>query len=485
MGRLLVGTVAAFVLVASGAAGDVAGGPTEGEAEAEEHPTEDSDGEAHHSPRLSDEAIPLQLEGFPERPKPLLELGEPFLGTGTLDRGFQLPTGAVWQPSFLVFGTFRTAIQSFEPATGPTDRITEWANRLDLFANLALSGTERLVVGIRALDEDGRFTGVAFEHPDPDVEGSFEDVFSAEIDTLFFEGDFGEIFPNLDREDVGTTDVGFSIGRQSMLFQGGMLIGDTIDGIGLTRNTVQPRGTSNFRATLFYGWGDLNLDRATERRGGEMLALLTSTDTRRSTVDVDVAWVRSDDEAGDLLAGGVTAVQRIGRFATTVRLLASSALDDETAFSTDGTLLFGEASWVPRGTHDHAYVTAFAALDAYTPAARSAGSAADGPLGPAGIAFASVDLGRAGAPLSSAARDVVGGAFGYQRFLAHTRQQLLLEAAVRVGLDDEVGDDWALVARYQAALKRRFVVVLDAFAAERGGVDASPWGGRVELVVKF
>ena len=66
-----------------------------------------------HSSRLSDEEIPLQTEGFPERPKPLLELGEPFLGTGTLNPGYQLPTGAVWQPSLLVFGTYRTALQTF------------------------------------------------------------------------------------------------------------------------------------------------------------------------------------------------------------------------------------------------------------------------------------------------------------------------------------------------------------------------------------
>ena len=54
--------------------------------------------------------------------QPLVELGEPFLGTGTLKPGFRLPTGAVWQPALLLFGTFRTAVQSSDGGTG---RITE------------------------------------------------------------------------------------------------------------------------------------------------------------------------------------------------------------------------------------------------------------------------------------------------------------------------------------------------------------------------
>ena len=41
---------------------------------------------------------------------PILELGEPFLGTGPLDPGFEMPGGSVWQPSLLLYGTYRTAL---------------------------------------------------------------------------------------------------------------------------------------------------------------------------------------------------------------------------------------------------------------------------------------------------------------------------------------------------------------------------------------
>jgi hypothetical protein len=441
-------------------------------------------GDGDHASRLSDAKIPLQLEGFPQRPKPIIELGDPFLGTGTLKPGFKLPTGAVWQPSLLLFGTYRTAIQTFEPDDAPGARITEWTNRLDLFLNLQLSGSERLVVGVRALDEDGRFSGYFFEHPDPALDGEFQDAFSTDVATLYFEGDFGEIFPNLDRDDFGSTDVGFSVGRQPMLFQEGMLIDDTIDGIGLTRNTLLPHNTSNFRTTLFYGWDNINVNNA-ERRSANLWAILTSTDFRLSTVDVDVAYVQTYDGTGDLLAGGVSAIQRLGKTNSAFRLLGSMATGEETTSSTDGALLFTELSWTPRHSHDLVYLTGFWAIDEYSPASRGTGPASSGPLGRAGINFAAVGIGSFGAPLSARAREVAGGAVGYQKFFANTRKQLLLEAGFRVGTASDVEDAYAATARYQSAVGQHLVVVVDGFVGYREASDASPYGGRLELVVKF
>ncbi len=42
---------------------------------------------------LSDEPKPYDTEGVPDRPNPILELGEPFLSTGPMNRG----TFKVWQ----------------------------------------------------------------------------------------------------------------------------------------------------------------------------------------------------------------------------------------------------------------------------------------------------------------------------------------------------------------------------------------------------
>src|SRR5438093_2480302 len=106
--------------------------------------------EAGSASRFSDQPAPLRLEGFPERPPPLIEWGDKFLGPGNLQKGFTLPSGAVWHPSFWVYGNLRSAIQTFD--SGPA-RTSEWANRLDIFGNLQLAATERIVVGFRPLDQ--------------------------------------------------------------------------------------------------------------------------------------------------------------------------------------------------------------------------------------------------------------------------------------------------------------------------------------------
>ncbi len=458
--------------------------------------TEDSaaadGGEAHPSSEISDEYIPLQLEGFPQRPKLLLELGNPYLGTGNIKPGFTLPTGAVWQPTLILFGSLRTAIQSFEL---DSFRVTEWANRLDLFANLQLSGTERLVVGFRNFDRDGRFTSYILEPSTSDPEflalfgddDAFRDELNGEIESLYFEGDFGEIFPGVDQKDFGRTDIGFSVGRQPLIFQEGMLINDSIDGLGLTRNTLLPRNTSNFRATFFVGAGDVHRNNI-EDPDAELFALLTSTDLRRSTVDADLAYVSGGASSGDLLGFGLSAVQRIGKLNTSFRVLGSYAVDDKTAFSTDGVLLFSEVSFTPHYSQDLAYFTTFLALDEYS--AVAAGPASGGPLGRAGISFAAVGLGNYGAPLSSRAREVVGGAVGYQKFYGvEKRRQLLAELGLRAGTSSTVSNQAAAVVRYQMAVGRRTVLVWDGFASYLEGLgntgDASGFGGRFELIFKF
>ena len=446
-----------------------------------------------HSSRLSDEYIPLQLENFPERPRLLIELGNPYLGTGRISPGKKLPTGAVWQPTLIVFGTLRTAVQSFE--AGDT-RFTEWANRLDLFANLQLSGSERLVIGFRNFDQEGRFSGYIFD-PDPDDpafqarygdEDEFRDELNAEIQSLYFEGDFGEIFPHLDKQDFGRTDVGFSIGRQPLFFQEGMLINDSIDGVGVTRNTLQPNNTSNFRATFFSGVGDVHRANR-EDDEAELYALLTSTDLRRSTIDADIVYVAGGSGLDDLIALGVSAVQRIGKVNTSFRILGSMAVDEESLAARDGVLLFSEVSWTPHHSDNLIYVNTFLALEDFTSAAR--GPATGGPLGRAGITFAAAGLGNFGAPLSSIAREVVGGAIGYQKFIGPAaRRQVLSELGVRVGTSDAEADSAAAMVRFQQALGRRFIVVTDGFASYQDlpgltGDSDTFFGGRLELVLKF
>jgi len=466
-------------------------GEDDHEAKETEHAKESEEShKGHHSSRLSDKDIPLNVDAVPKRPKPLLELGEPFLGTGTLSPGFTLPTGAVWQPSLIAFGTLRTALQSSILDTEDDEfRTTEVATRLDLFTNLQLSGSERLVFGMRNFDQNGRFTSYVFDSDLPGIEEGGQEELNAEVGTLFFEGDFGEIFPNISPRDFKPTDIGFSVGRQPIFFQEGMLINDTMDGIGLTWNSLQPTKTSNFRSTVFYAWN--NVDRNNiNLESGNLFAIFNAIDFPKSTVEFDVAHSAGRGGYGDLTAFGISAVQRFGKVNTSFRILGSSLDEDTSSFlvpnglTGEGALFFSEISWTPHHTHDHAYVTTFWAFDTYHSIANGPGNG--GPLGRVGINFAGVGLGTYGSPLSSFASDVAGGAIGYQAFSHDTRRQLIVELAGRFGTRDEIGDQAGVTLRYQVALGRRFAIVLDGSASYFESFDDDTfYGGRVELVVQL
>lgn len=436
---------------------------------------------------LSDEPIPMATEEeLPARTAPLIEIGPKFLGTGNLPDGIELPTGAVWNPAFWVFGNYRTALGYFDD--GSNEEIVEWANRLDLFGHLELSGTERLLIGVSPLSEDGQFSGYTFE---PDALEGTDNESNGEITRFFFEGEIGEIFPRLDPADRGIFDVGFAIGRQPLFFQEGIMINDDmVDGLGITRDTIMIPGLSiDTRMTLFLGWNDVNRDNNLEDEDANLYGLFVEGDWGMSTVQIDAAYVDSEDGAGgdlDSFHFGVGSTQRISLFGrtinTSIRLNTSEALDTETAAASDGTLLFGEFNTTPHGSNDVVYLNAFWGDDRYSSALR--GETAGGPLGQTGILFAAVGLGRYGSALSNQADNVAGGSVGRQFFWNGERSQFIVEVGGRSGTEDTTPDAAALGVRYQRALGRRFVFRVDGFASTQDDVDDGA-GLRTELLTRF
>ncbi len=429
----------------------------------------EEDGRGHG---LAADPIPLQTDHFPKRPRLLLEIGERFLDSGHLSQGIRLPTGAVWRPALWVFGTYRSSVQGFD--NGVTEN-GEWAHRLDIFANLRLTGTERVLIGFRPADE---FGGLGYNFGSGITDG-WQDDFNGRIETLFFEGDFGELFPFLDDDDSRPFDIGFAVGRQNLSFQEGILINDNIDAVGFTRNSLRPPGTSNLRITGLFGWNDIHRNNV-EDSSARLLALLTEVDFPFSTIAVDLVYTIAGDVTGDAVYGGVGAVQRIGRFNTAFRVNVSLPVSASTVAVTRGALLFSEISWTPHHTENLFYITSFWAVGTFSPAARALG----GPLGRAGILFESPGIGRFGSPLNSRAGDVVGGAIGHQMFFAHDRRQLIAELAGRKDTNAAGEAAVALGLRFQQALGRRLIVRVDGFAGARQGLDEA-LGGRIETLVKF
>jgi hypothetical protein len=424
--------------------------------------------------RLTDEYLPPQIADVPDRPKPLLELGNPFMGTGDLQDPFTTWTGAVWSPSLLVWGNLRSGVSAIDGGGTDTE---QWANRLDLFTEARLSPTERFVLGLRPLEKDGEFTGYDFDNEES------TDGYNLDVQTLYFEGDFGEIFPRLDLTEKRALDLGFGIGRQPLDFQDGIMIADVIDALTITRNSLRFWGASNIRATAMFAWNDIERGGNVEDESASMFGLLTATDIGDYYVEVDLlSTISSDDGTGDGLYAGIGSTQRIGAMNSTFRVNVSQASDEGNSAVDDGALLTSVLSWVPHHTEDNFYVGSFVGIDNFTSAARS--PVAGGPLANIGVLFAATGLGNVGAPISNAAGRTAGGAVGYQQFFNHGRSQMIYEVAARVGLSDEELDTAAIGGRYRRAIGHHTVLTLDAF----GGydeIDDSFVGGRIEFLIKF
>ncbi|MGA9341642.1 MAG: hypothetical protein WBV61_04845 [Rhodanobacteraceae bacterium] len=442
--------------------------------------------------RISDaRVVKIEPGSIAQRPPPILELGSHFLGTGPLQQGYTLPTGDVIQPQLTVFGTFRSALQSY---TRNDLTQSEWANRFDLFANLQLSGSERLVAGLRPLDKRGQFAGRIFQDdPDPSNAHQGVDPYNGILSTIFFEGDFGEIFPNLDPYDRHSLDYGFSVGRQPLLYQDGILINDTIDSLGIIRNDILPKGGSNLQITALGGWNQVN-DGLSNPSNARLYGLFSQADYPKSTFNVDLVYVNDvADTKSDAFYWGVSASQRIGKIGTIFRVLGSHVFGDKPLPgpaglrpADNGELILIQTNYIPAYTENNLYANAFVGINNFTSAAR--GPATGGPLGSVGLLFASFGIGNfnsAGAALGSMPNSSWGGAIGYQIFSHDTRRQLDFEIGGRHRTDNVPNpNQYAAGVQLQQALGRRFVVQVAGFREKIAG-STGGWGGRVELLTQF
>jgi hypothetical protein len=431
--------------------------------------------------------VPRGLKQIPSRPPLLLEWNEEFLAPGDLNEGIELPSGAIWRPSLWVFGQFRSAAQYFDG--GGSEPVAEWANRLDLFGQVNLSGTERILVGIRPLDEESgdtrNFSGYDFRE-------GWTDGWNSNFQTLFFEGDLGEIFPRLDPDDSRALDYGFSIGRMPLLAQQGLLINeDMIDAVTLTRNTLNGAGNLNLRMTGVYAQRGINRNSVTGLGNdfdpeSRMVALLTESDFATRTINMDVAYVYGSNQFGNLFAFGLSSISRHHGFHntynTSLQVLASIPEGPSTSYAGQGALLFAQTSWTPHHTEDLVYLNSFWAVEQFTSPSR--GPTMGGPLGQTGILFAGQGLGRAAAPLAVQTDNVAGASLGYQMFFDHTRQQVIWEVG---GLKETEGPSRGAIGtgfRYQRAAGQHAIFVVDGFVGKQEHVAVSQ-GARTELLLKF
>ena len=426
--------------------------------------------------RLEDTLIPLSEE-IPERTGPIIEWGDKLLGQGPIKPGIPLPGGTVWQPSLWAFGVMRSALQTVKTPDGNN---SQWVNRLNLFANLKLSGTERIVAGVRPLDENGVFSGRQLEKGNQSS-GEWLDGSNLSLRTLYFEGDLSEMFPDAGKNGNQPRHLGIVLGRQPLGVQQGILINDNIDAIGLSRTNIGLKGTSNFRISGLFGWNEIHRNDHVMDPDAWMIAMFSEADTYRRTLNFDMVYIHSDSLMGSGLYLAASHFHPVNRYNSTVRVAYSKAMDEETSAVTDGLVVFNELSWSPSYRSDIMYFNSFLGIDNFSSASR--GPSTGGPLGATGLLFASPGMGFFPAPLGNSAADSLGSALGYQYFPKAGRQ-LVMEVAARTQTKGDSQTQWGLLLRFQQALTRRLFVEVDAFNAERQGTP-STWGARLELDLKL
>jgi len=476
------------------------------------------------------EEHPIGIQPIMDRPNlPLGEFGEKFLGPGTLQEGHQLPGGAVWRPALWIFGSNRLGVSYRNDRTAAGSALGAPAaqgrkfgsvvNRLDLFSQLNLSGTEHVLIALRPTDQEvgsrPLLTGREFSSyfwRESTVPGgpSFSSLSGSNLDfqSVYFEGQFDEIFPFLDPHDTRFLDYGFSIGRQAMSFQRGLLINeDMIDAVTVTRNTIFGNGNLNMRATGVFAWNRLTritpaLGSAGELTGpdtdAKLYGLFTETDFHKATVNLDVGFVDDPDPAhGDLLVLAASSTQRLvghhNTYNTRFHALASFATDGEqnstiirpggtvANISGNGQLFFSQVSWTPHESEDLIYWNTFVAVDQFTSLTRAPQA---GPLGDIGILFAGGGLGLYGPAITTLSTSAVGGALGYQMFFDTKNKQLVWELGVRNGKDaDDL--EGAVGFQYQQAIKQNWIFLTTGFLSGRQNTSGLSQGIRTELQLSF
>jgi len=433
---------------------------------------------AESSSRYSDKITGLkEQDDLPKGPRPLIEFGQGYLEEGPYKYEFELPTGMVVSPGLVFFGNFNTGFEVTD--NGVADTTAELVTTLNLFANLTLSGTERILVGVSPLQrENGPKSRYQFQ-PNSQWEGEA----NLRLTTAFFEGELSEMFPHLDIDGRLPLDYEISFGRQGLRIQDGVLINDTMDSVALTRSTIPLPGTNFGRISGLVAWNNVHRSNNKDDAEGELYGLFSSIEVNHAIYELNMTYVDSSPEIGDQFNIGLNMVKPFIVFEheidSTTHLAYSHTPDAETAHATDGALFYTSLSWAPKGTVDIMYVNAFAGIDQYAPAARQAG----GPLGLAGLLFAGNGL--AGPAIGNKANDAYGGAIGYQMFFSPAlRRNLIFELGGKKDGSEGGIDRVGGAVRYSQAIGRRTFFEIGGFLVGQESIDDA-YGIRTKLSVIF
>lgn len=395
--------------------------------------------------------------------RPWVELGREFYGSGL----FPPPPG--WfgpvnlaQPQFLVYGDFRTGVGFARNQIGD-QRV--WANRLNLDFDYRLTSTERIHAFMGPTDSGNRFTGVDFNNG----RAEFVDEFDAELDTVFFEGDMGQIVGGLNGVQH-PFDLPFTFGLTPLLFQNGIWMEDAVAGVAWTipaRNSPA-LNWSNFDTTFFVAVDQINSPAfGLDNNAADAFGTATFIDAYEGYIEAGYAYLDDTKNLGRSYHNATLAFTRryYHRLSNSVRWVGNFGQEGDRDLRTaDGNLIIVENALVSATPYTVVpYFNAWCGIGRTQSVARAAGSG--GILRNTGINFETDGL--TGFPtLDATGFNTYGGAVGLNLLGASFQDQWVVEFAalgvhgseqVRVATDNQ----YAVGTRYQRPLSNRALIRTD------------------------
>lgn len=426
--------------------------------------------------------------------QPALSLGRDELyGAGEIGEGFVLfGEKNRFFPHLTVFGDWRTAIAYNDNGAG--NPVGQIATRLNLFFDLKLTATERILMFYPPLQDGGQFTRFVFDDDNNDG-ADFEFEIDDEPVTLFLEGDLGQIISGF-QDEYTEFDMPFAVGRVPLLFQNGVWMDDAFLGGAFTipaQNSAS-LDITNYDLTFFFGFDEITSDAFLNGAGNRdddeaaMVGIKGFFDLQEGYLELGAAYLHDKEKGdGDESYVNLTAAfskRYGGRLSNATRVILnvgqeSPAVGNKTA---NGVMLISENALI---THLPLtlipYANFWIGKDNVQPLAK-----ADGVLKNVGLAFETDAL--TGFPkLDDAGRDTFGGAIGVQ-YLFSLEQQIVAEVAAVIPWDGENGnvqdEQFAASVRYQRPLTNQWIFRADAMY---GLLVNQPdlFGARMEMRLKF
>lgn len=392
-------------------------------------------------------------------------------------------------PRMMMFGDWRFAGALNEDNV---DRRMEWVTRLNLEVDLQLTATEHLHALFRPLDENGEFTSCVSGSDNDDL-NTCELKLDGQVDTLFFEGDIGQIINGI-TNSYTNIDLPFAVGLMPMVFHNGVWFNDVVRAVGFSIPAMNSRtfDISNMDMTFFWGWADVTT--AVQNAAENDLAQIFGTNIFIEALEgyFEVGYGYTDDESGndgdyhnvalsfthrwkDILSMSERVVWNFGQ--------TPGILDDQ--LTADGYALFLEMSWQTSLPYTLVpYTNFFLGVDKPQGLAK-----ANGLLENVGITFQGDALTNFQI-MDNTGNDTWGGAFGIE-YLFDLDMQIVFELAT-VQIIGEANDPNRNLAdaqygagfRFQKPLTSSLIFRADGNYIFQEGADER-WGIRTEIRWKF